>query len=684
MALREKFGRLVLLDETEAGALGREYRAARLGPAGLDRFVTVLRFGPEVSSNAEATRRLMEEARLAARLQSPGLVRVLGIGRVEQSFYVSTELVEGRSVAATLEHCRGDAFPFAAEHALMIASRAASALEFLHGKKDDAGAALVHGLIAPSRLVVAFDGEVKLKGLGLWPALRGTDLLPVEERRYLAPEQLAGGGGETRSDVYALGLVMLEVLTGRAPDGSDPLDGLGAATITTTAGEAVPLPKPLEELLRRALAREPAARFPGVADMRRALDALLFTGDFTPTTFDLAFFMHTLFRDDMEREAHALEEARRGDYREFLVEEKPAAPLPATTEVPAPTQAEGARPVAADRPASTPGPGPDASGVRAAAARAREAAARMTLGGAAAPSPGGRRGLWLLLGLLGAVLVGGGAGWTYFVRLRGPSRSASSEETSAAQARVRELETRIAQLEHEKAGAGGTTADPTAIERAQQEARPRARAEQESKQQEERGRLAEERTTEVQRLAADATPLPVQAPSLAPAGATAGAPAATPTPAATATPTPVPAPTPTPAVPPASVQPLSSGQSVATRPAGAEPPAAPPVTSPVRRGTLVDVNDPTVTPPALVRQPALVYPDLARQARVEGVVELKALIDENGSVVEEVLVRCSRPNYRFESEAERHVRGRRYQPARKDGVAVRVWLPIVVNFRLAR
>jgi protein TonB len=108
------------------------------------------------------------------------------------------------------------------------------------------------------------------------------------------------------------------------------------------------------------------------------------------------------------------------------------------------------------------------------------------------------------------------------------------------------------------------------------------------------------------------------------------------------------------------------------------------VTSPVRRGTLVDVNDPTVTPPALVRQPALVYPDLARQARVEGIVELKALIDENGSVVEEVLVRCSRPNYRFESEAERHVRGRRYQPARKDGVAVRVWLPIVVNFRLAR
>jgi len=420
-----------------------------------------------------------------------------------------------------------------------------------------------------------------------------------------------------------------------------------------------------------------------MSGLRRAIDALVFSGDFAPTTFDLAFFMHTLFRDDMEREAHALEEARRGDYREFLVEEKPAAPLPATTDVPAPMQAEGARPAAADRPAPAPGPGPDASGVRADAARAREAAARMTLGGAAAPAPGGRRGLWLLLGLLGAVLVGGGAGWTYFVRLRGPSRSLSSEETGAAQARVRELETRIAQLEREKAeaeakaaedarttletraAAGGTTVDPAAIERAQEEARQRARAEQERKQQEERSRLAEERTAEVERLAADATPLPAQAPSLA-------------------TPTPVPAPTPTPAAPPASVPPPSPEQPATAQPAGAEPPASPPATPPVRRGALVDINDPTVRPPVLVRQPALVYPDLARQARVEGVVELKALIDENGNVVELVLVRSTRPNFRFESEAERHVRGRRYQPARKDGVAVRVWLPIVVNFKAAR
>jgi TonB family protein len=727
MALREKFGKLVLLDETEASAFLREYRAARLGPAGLDRLVTVLRFGPAVSSHAEATKRLMDGARLAARLQNPGLVRVLGIGRVEQSFYVSTELVEGRSLAAVLERCRSEAFPFAAEQALMVASRAASTLEALHGKRDDAGLPLVHGLVSPSRIMVAFDGEVKLKGLGLWAALGGTDLLPPDERRYLAPEQEAGDMGEARSDVYALGLVLLESLTGRAPDGADPVEGLAAASITSAAGERKPLPEPLGVLLRRALGRAPAERFTGMAELRKAIDALVFSGDFAPTTFDLAFFMHTLFRDDMEREARALEEARRADYREFLGEEKPAAPVsrPATAaadtgparpvapdsataaprsaegaaEAPPPTPVE-ARPPAPERPLSAPGLGPDVSGPRPATTRAsresaaREAAARMTLGGATAATRGGRRGLWLALALLAVALAGTGVGFMYFSKLRRPPQPpAPSAEALAAQARIRELEDTIARLEREKAeaetqaadearrtveaqaAARGKIADPATIARAQEEARQRARIEQEQKQQEEMRRLAEERAAEVRRLAAQATPLPV----------------ATPTPAPPATPTPLPTatPTPRPAVPPAATPTLSERSATSGVPIGGVPPGGPaaattpasPAPTPGRE--IADPSDPTVKPPVFQFADPVPYPRNALRMRVSTSVTVRALIDERGRVAEATILRGSgQPAaFGFDETALRGVRSRRYRPAQRQGVPVAMWVIVRIDFR---
>jgi TonB family protein len=730
MALREKFGRLVLLEETETGPLGREYRAARLGPAGLERLVTVLRFGPEVSNHADGPRRLMEEARLAARLQNPGLVRVLGIGRVEQSFYISTELAEGRPVSAILERCRAEAFPFAAEHALMIASRAASALESLHARKDESGAALVHGLIAPARVLVAFDGEVKLKGLGLWAALRGTDLLPPDERRYLAPEQLAGAAGDPRSDLYALGLVLLESLTGRAPD--SPLEGLVGATIMTRNGEAVALPKPLEALLSRTLDADPAGRFASAADFRKSLDALLFSGDFTPTTFDLAFFMHTLFREDMEREARSLEEARRADYREFVAEEKPAAPSTTTvpdaapapepardtpTEEPAaheaprepappvppetagPAAPEPARLTAFDRPSSS----PEVPDTRASAARAREAAARMTLGGAAAPAPASRRGLWLMLGLAGAVLLGGGAGWLFFVGHRGSAASAQPDQTSAAQARVRELEARVAQLEREKtdavaraaeeartsleaqAKAGGRSLDPAVVARAQQEARDRARREQDRKQQEELDRIAAERNAEVQRLGSEATPVPSTTPVAVatPTPTPLAAPAATLPPAPATETGPAGAPSvvsqdvpasPTPAAAP------TTGAPAATAPAATAPTATPtPAAGPTN---VADPRDPGVKPPVLVSEEQVPYPSRAVSRRISATVVVRALVDAQGRITDVGIVQPSgQPEFGFDEAALKRVKSRRYRPARRHDLPVAMWVIVRIDFR---
>jgi TonB family protein len=703
MALRERFGRLVLLEETDADSLGREYRAARLGPAGLDRLVGVQRFGPSLTADPDAAKRLMDQVRSFSRLQNPGLVRLLGIGRVDQSYYVSSELVEGRTLKSILGRCRQESFPFSADHALMVASRSASALEYVHGKKDGGGAALFHGLLTPARIVVAFDGEIKLKGLGLWPSLRGTDVLGPEERRYLAPEQASGGPGDARSDIYALGLILLEALTGRPPGEGDPVPGLTALRLTSAAGEEAPLPGPLAGILRRALAGDPSSRFESVSEARKEIDTLLFSGDFTPTTFDLAFFMHTLFREDIERELLALEEARHADYREFLVEDKsraeavPSGSAPSPAETPSPAMpAEASATTAAEAgsraepvlaPPPTPSPvetrAPEAPAqAREGASRAtresaaREAASRLTFHRHAAPI-GRRRWLWVLGGLLMAAVLAGGGGYVYLLKFRPRSSPAApTAAEQAAAARVRELEQRIATLEREKAeaearaaedarqkleaqaAASGRAVDPTAVVRAQEDARRRARAEQERRQQEEMSRLAEQKKAE-QRREEEAR-----------AAAEAAA-AVTPSPAPTSTPPPTPAPTPS-ATPSASPTPTAE-------PAASTAPALLP-------GTLVDAAEPGVTAPVLVHDNPVAYPRLALDRRVEASVLVRALIDEKGSVTEVTVVGPSgRPQvFGFEDAAVKCVKGRVYRPAMKDGVPVKIRISVRIVFKLPK
>ena len=723
MALREKFGRLVLLEQTDSDPLGDEYRAARLGAAGFDRLVSVLRFSPAVSAHAEASKRLVDEARTASQVHNPSLVRVLGVGRVNQSFYVSTELPEGRTVRAVLSRCAEEGFPFAVDHALMIATRAAAGLEYLHSRKDENGRALVHGLLTPGRLVVAFDGEVKVKGLGLWPALGATDLLKPEERAYLAPEQ-AAGQAEPRSDVYALGLVLLEALLGQPPDGSDPLLHVTAARIASPGGDPVPLPKPLSALLRRALGREPAARFASIAEMRKAIDAMLFSGDFTPTTFDLAFFMHTLFRDEVEREARAIEEARAADYREFLSEEaaKPAAPSPQTepvdartpapdatdvlasipTAVPLPTAADSSHPQQEPAPPARPAaPGPDSSGARHARAvresGPHEAAARdVTPRAARPPRAGLSRNAWLAIGVAGALLVGGGGAGLYFMaQRRAAAAAAANAEQAAAQARVRDLETRIAQLEREKAeaeakaaddarkaleqqaAAGGKSADPAAIARAQDEARKRARAEQERKQQEELARLADAKLAEEQRVAAAkavlATPPPTPLPIPTPVLATPTPPALAPASAAQQA-----SPNPSPTV--ESFQlPLSAAASPSPLGGGASPSGQAAGT----RHAPADPSDPAVRPPGLISEEQVPYPARAISRRLSAVVVVRALVDETGTIAEAAVIQASgQPlDYGFEQAALRRVKGRKYRPARRNDVPVPIWVVVRVEFR---
>ncbi|HET8647316.1 MAG TPA: serine/threonine-protein kinase, partial [Vicinamibacteria bacterium] len=325
MRKREKFGKFVLLDEIDHSGLGTEYRAAKLGNTGLEKIVSVLRLNQSLSAHGEAVKSLMDQVKFAAQLQNPNVVKIYGIGKVESSYYVSYEFLEGKSLRTIFNRCRQEGFPFSVDHALLIASKVCSALEYAHARKSDAGARYFHGHVTPASVMVSYEGEVRLRGFGSWPSrIREAGGVTEDELLYLSPEQADGGSGDHRSDTFAVGLLLFETLTGQPffqGARTDDLAGrLAQARLQSPTSDDDSLPKPIADILRKSLARDPAARYAEIQEMRKAVDTLLFSGDFTPTTFNLAFFMHSLFREDIDREARALKEDKDASYIEYLTD----------------------------------------------------------------------------------------------------------------------------------------------------------------------------------------------------------------------------------------------------------------------------------------------------------------------------------------------------------------------------
>jgi serine/threonine protein kinase/Flp pilus assembly protein TadD len=281
----ERFGDYVLLQKIAQGGMAEVFLAKRRGVEGFEKIVAIKRILPELSWNREFVSMFINEAKIAARLSHPNIVQIFDFGKIDNYHFIAMEYVHGENLRTILQRAEQKKIPISPEIAALIAARASAGLEHAHRKSDESGKPLriVHRDVSPQNVLVSYDGDVKVVDFGIAKAVAEnpevTRGVLKGKLAYLSPEQVSGRNLDARSDIFAMGLVLYELLVGKKLfDQQDPADVLDSITKidANEVSRSVPgLDRGLRDVLRRALGVDPEQRFRTAGEMQTALDEYL-------------------------------------------------------------------------------------------------------------------------------------------------------------------------------------------------------------------------------------------------------------------------------------------------------------------------------------------------------------------------------------------------------------------------
>jgi len=316
--LPQVFGRYLLVQRLSRGGMG-EIFLAKHGLAGFEKLAVIKKVLPHLAADAQFISRFVDEAQVAIKLQHVNVAQVFEVGRVGDEYFLALEYVEGRDLRRTLAVLQQRSLRLPVDLALFIGRELANGLAYAHRRTSSDGASLnlVHCDISPPNVLVSFEGETKVIDFGIAKsALRGTATDPkmgFGKFGYMAPEQLIRGGiVDHRTDIYAAGVVLFELLTGQRLYEAGPEPDYRALAKKVAKGEHK-LPSqvdralaPYDQLVATALRPKPDDRYQTAAEFRDAIQQALVNVNPTISTDQLGSYMRDLFSFEMtaQRELH--------------------------------------------------------------------------------------------------------------------------------------------------------------------------------------------------------------------------------------------------------------------------------------------------------------------------------------------------------------------------------------------
>ena len=303
MGTYTRLGSYLLASELASDPFGAVHRAVVIVGNTFDRHVLVRTFSEEMFQ-AGMNARLAEASRVVPLL---GGARIFGMGyRVEsgKTPHVAWDHVPGRSLAQLIDKAKQEQIPFGVDHALTVIQGVAQGIVQMQAK------GVSHGVLSPHSVWVSFEGATQLVDAPYASLVKSMLAKAPSAKHKLASYLQGPENNALQQDLFALGAVLYELLTfERLPVGGDLQSVLEQATLKA-AQEDAPLSAEIRAFLGRLLlGRQP---FATVEAFSTELERVLYDGEYSPTTFNMAFFMHTLFREENDRDATAMK-AEQGD-----------------------------------------------------------------------------------------------------------------------------------------------------------------------------------------------------------------------------------------------------------------------------------------------------------------------------------------------------------------------------------
>ncbi len=300
--MSESQQRYRVIERLESGGMAEVFRAESEGLQGFRKQVAIKRVLPHLSSKKKFISMFLDEARLSAQLSHSNCVQVFDIGVGDSAFFIVMEFVDGANLKAIIEHIKKHGRDFPVEAAVYIALEICKGLAYAHELTDPNGVPLyiVHRDMSPPNVLITKHGEIKIVDFGLAKAnsqLEKSEPGIIKGKfSYLAPEAAMGQDVDARTDVFAVGIILWELLSGQRLFLGDTdfqtVKKVQAAVVPSISQINKKVPQELERLINRALARDPAQRYGTARALGMDLSKFMFSYRVPVSTFDIEQLVH--------------------------------------------------------------------------------------------------------------------------------------------------------------------------------------------------------------------------------------------------------------------------------------------------------------------------------------------------------------------------------------------------------